>query len=125
MRYLITFNCYGHRLHGNSDGSVDKRHRLFGTPHAPASPGRLAFVRRIMREPVNKLGPEQRRAVLQSLLEAARRRGWRIWAAHVRPTHTHVVAEAEAPPEEILRGLESSCVPISLQIGQWAMMLRG
>jgi REP element-mobilizing transposase RayT len=107
MRYLVTFTCYGHRLHGDSDGSVDKQHRIFGTPYAPASPGRLAFVRRVMKEPVYELGPDQRRAVLKGVLEAARRRGWRIWAAHIRPTHAHVVAEGEAPPEEILRGLKA------------------
>jgi len=118
MRYLITFSCYGHRLHGHADGSVDKLHNSYKGPCAPASPGRLDYVRRAMKEPVYEMEKPQRRAVLQGLLEAARRRGWRIWAAHVRESHTHVVVEGEAPPEEILKAFKAYA-------SRWLAMLPG
>ena len=107
MRYLITFSCYGHRLHGDSNGTVDKHHKSYKGRYAPASPGRLAYVHQVMKEPAYELGELRRRAVLDGVLQAARRRGWRIWAAHVRQTHTHVVVEGEAPPEEILKAFKA------------------
>jgi len=107
VRYLITFTCYGHRLHGDPNGSVDKHHNAYLGRYAPPSPGRLAYVQQMMKERVYELEGLQRRAVLQGVLEAARRRGWRVWAAHVRQTHAHVVVDGEAPPAEILKAFKA------------------
>jgi hypothetical protein len=35
MAYLITFTCYGARLHVNSKGSVNRRHNIPGSPALP------------------------------------------------------------------------------------------
>ena len=35
LAYLITFACYGARLHGDESGSVDRHHNLPGTPYLP------------------------------------------------------------------------------------------
>lgn len=107
MRYLLTFSCYGHRLHGDPIGTVDKQHCVYGGRFAPGSAARLAYVRRLMNERMYELDGLRRKAVLRGMREGARRRGWRIWAAHVRENHVHVVVEGQDPPEMILAGLKA------------------
>src|ERR1700682_994243 len=46
-------------------------------------------------------------AVLAPLLERCSNRAWRLLAAHVRTSHVHVVAEAEARPERVMNNLRS------------------
>lgn len=47
---------------------------------------------------------EPRRAVvLATILEVAKHRRWRVWAAHVRTNHVHiVVTAAAAKPEKVM-----------------------
>ncbi|GIU78601.1 MAG: hypothetical protein KatS3mg005_1839 [Bryobacteraceae bacterium] len=108
MRYLLTFSCYGHRLHGQHPGTVDRRHNAYGAPMAPPSRARLSYVRRTMKHPRFHLDARGRSAVLESLHAACRKPGWTIWAAHVRSTHVHVVIEAECPPEKLLCQLKAA-----------------
>lgn len=35
--YLITFTCYGTRLHGDERGTVDDDHNIHGTPVLPTN----------------------------------------------------------------------------------------
>lgn len=35
--YLITFTCYGTRLHGDDRGTVDDDHNIHGTPVLPTN----------------------------------------------------------------------------------------
>jgi len=108
MRYFITFSCYGHFLHGQEPGTVDREHSKYGAPFAPASRRRLAYVRSLMKEPPFVLNGRCRDVVLGALLAACRKPGWTIWAAHVRATHVHVVIEADCRPEMVLRQLKAS-----------------
>ena len=38
LAYLITFTCYGTRLHGHKSGSVDRRHNAPGSPFLRGEP---------------------------------------------------------------------------------------
>ena len=47
--YLITFTCYGTRIHGDLDGSVDRYHNLWRTPMLEANSRRTRFERRLLK----------------------------------------------------------------------------
>ncbi len=51
MRYLITFTCYGARIHGDESGSVDREHNLFGTLPLEANSERVRTERHRMNQP--------------------------------------------------------------------------
>jgi REP element-mobilizing transposase RayT len=41
------------------------------------------------------------------MVELARDRGWRLWAAHVRTNHVHVVVSADRDPGRIMSDLKA------------------
>src|SRR3990167_6381427 len=52
LAYLITFTCFGTRLHGDESGSVDRNHNVPGTPFLPPDKTRLlAEEQRMKHEP--------------------------------------------------------------------------
>ena len=52
LSYLLTFTCYGARLHGDELGAVDREHDVPGTPYASPDAARLASARdRMTGEP--------------------------------------------------------------------------
>ena len=48
MTYLITFACYGCRLHGEESGSVDPEHNSPGNPTLEIYPERVSAERERM-----------------------------------------------------------------------------
>ncbi len=102
LAYLITFTCYGTRLHGDEDGSVNRRHRIPGTPLLPPRRGWVITDQRQMKQATHTLDRTRRAIVLRSLRQHCAHRGWRLLAAHVRSTHIHLVVAAEQAPERIL-----------------------
>jgi REP element-mobilizing transposase RayT len=107
MRYLITFACYGAHLHGGAAGSVDRRHKQFGSRLLEADPPRESAETSSMQQAPYALDQEARSAVLEALREVCLHRGWGLLAAHVRTNHVHVILEAEVPPERIMNALKS------------------
>jgi REP element-mobilizing transposase RayT len=108
MTYLITFSCYGSRIHGCPNGSVDREHNIPGSPTLPPTPARVADERARMAQPPYLLGDEtSRETVLVAIQEVCTHRGWTLLAAHVRTTHVHAVVEAESPPEPILNAFKA------------------
>src|SRR6516164_2785621 len=99
---FITFTTYGTWLHGRTPGSVDREHNVPGTPLLPPSAGRESARRGQMRQSAYLLDDARRQVVLRTVLEVARHRGWRLWAAHVRSNHIHVVVSAAVRPEKVL-----------------------
>ena len=102
LAYLITFACYGARLHGDENGSVDRRHNI---PRAPLLPPRRGWVitdQRQMKQGTYVLDPAGRDIVLRALRQHCAHRGWKLLAAHVRSTHVHFVVAAEQAPERVL-----------------------
>jgi REP element-mobilizing transposase RayT len=54
-----------------------------------------------------ELGSEQRRVVLQTMIDVSDHRGWTLVAAHVRTEHVHGVVAAEEPPERVMNAFKS------------------
>ena len=102
MRYLITFACYGGRLHGEESGSVDRYHNLVGSRLVQPDPERVRMERGRMLQEAYVLDEQGRAAVLAALRSHCLHRGWRLLAAHVRSNHVHAVVEAEVRPEKIM-----------------------
>ena len=107
MIYLITFACYGCRLHGDAAGSVDRAHNLPGSPLLEARPGRVAAESRKMDQPSYGMDGSRREVVLAALLERCQQQRWTLLAAHVRSNHVHLVVEAEASPERVMNDVKS------------------
>ena len=53
------------------------------------------------------LDEPRRAAVMVGLRTACNRRGWMLLAAHVRPSHVHVVVEADRNPELVMSALKA------------------
>ena len=102
LAYLITFTCYGMRLHGDEEGSVNRRHSIPGTPLLPPRRGWVVTDQRQRKQATYALDRTRRAIVLRTLRQHCAHRGWRLLAAHVRSTHVHMVVAAEQAPERIL-----------------------
>ena len=98
LAYFITWTCYGTWLHGEDEGSVDRRHNRFGEEYLPADPSRNDAEQRSMDQPCYHLHEARRKIVLETIIDQARYRGWTLLAVHVRSTRVHVVLQAELPP---------------------------
>ena len=102
MTYLITFACYGCRLHGEESGSVDPEHNRPGSAVLEKYPARVAAERERMDQDPYHLDRQRRDVVLEAIHEVCSYRGWTLLAAHVRSNHLHAVVEAEDPPEKVM-----------------------
>jgi REP element-mobilizing transposase RayT len=107
LTYLITFACYGCHLHGDPEGSVDRKHNLPGSPLVEPNPKRVSAERRLMEQPPYRMDAQRRQAVLASIVDRCSQRNWNLLAAHVRTNHVHLVVEGAVPPERILSNLKS------------------
>ena len=107
LAYFITFTCYGHWLHGDERGSVDPQHNQPGTPWLPPDPQRRRTSKSRMIQRSHQLDALPRRLVLSAICEVCQHRGWRLWAAHVRSRHVHVVVSGGPTPEKVMNDLKS------------------
>jgi REP element-mobilizing transposase RayT len=53
------------------------------------------------------LDHQRRQAVLESVSDVVRYRGWYLLAAHVRTNHVHVVLDADIEPEIVMNTLKA------------------
>ncbi len=95
MTYLITFACYGCRLHGDKSGSVDREHNLYGSRLVEQDAKRAAAACERMDQ------------TLAAILERCQLNHWTLLAAHVRTNHVHIVVDADVRPERIMNDLKS------------------
>jgi REP element-mobilizing transposase RayT len=109
LAYLITFNCYGARLHGDDSGSVDRDHNLPGTLYIPSDAERLrsVSVQERMNQPPYHLDGQRRLSVLETLQRVCIRRGWTLLALHVRSNHVHAVVHANIQPERVMNDFKA------------------
>jgi REP element-mobilizing transposase RayT len=107
LAYFITFTTYGTWLHGRDSGSVDRKHNFPHTPFLPADAELEAARKRSMRQQPYSLDEPRRLVVLQTILEVARHRDWKLWAVHVRTNHVHVIVTAREKPEKIMSDLKA------------------
>lgn len=92
--YFITFATYGHWLHGDATGSVDRQHNVFGTPVVEPNRLREKFERERMNQPAYDMDAARRAVVLAAIREVCTHRVWWLFVAHVRATHVHIVVQA-------------------------------
>ena len=109
LAYFITFSTYGTWLHGRGPGSVDREHNAPGTPFLPADEQLELEMRAAMRQEPYVLDEVRRQVVLRTIKEVAAHRKWKLWAAHVRSNHVHVVITAECKPEKVMADLKAWC----------------
>ena len=107
MTHLITFTCYGCHLHGDPEGSVDRKHNLPGSPLVEPSPQRVSAERRLMQHPPYRMDAPRRHAVLAAIVDRCSQQNWNLLAAQVRTNHIHLVVEGAVRPERILSNLKS------------------
>lgn len=104
--YLITWVCYGTWFPGQS-GAVPRAQNQFGAPlpEPDCSSERQSIHR--MAQRAYLLDAFRRQVVLESLQRACFDRGWKLWAAHVRSNHVHVVTTANRPPESVMNAMKA------------------
>ena len=107
LAYLITFTCYGTRLHGGEWGSVDRSHNLPTGPLAPADPRRIAAERGLMQSAPYSLDAPRRNVLLESIRSVCASRNWDLLAVHIRMAHVHLVVCADAKPERVMIDLKA------------------
>ena len=101
LAYLLTFTCYGIRLHGSPGGSVDRRHNVYGTPLLPESSWLEQVNRLRLAQPPFRLDRSQRKLVLTAVRLVCREKQWDLIALHVRSTHVHSVVAGDTTPQRI------------------------
>lgn len=94
--FLLTWSCYGQRLHGDSRGSVDDQNNIYATATVPTNPRLHSFEAARLAHAPTTLSAPMRRSVHQTILAHAALRGWCVHAANVRTTHVHVVVSGPA-----------------------------
>ena len=107
MTYLITFACYGAHMHGEEPGSVDRTHRIPGSPLVEPSSQRVECEKRQMDQLLYAMDGVRRQTVLAAIMERCADRRWHLKAAHVRTNHVHIVLTADARPERVMNDLKS------------------
>ena len=107
VTYLLTFSCYGTRLHGAESGSVDPKHNIPGNRLVKPNHARVASGRSRMTQERYEMDEPRRKCVLGAILEHCEYRSWPAIAAHVRMNHVHVVMDANEAPEKVLNELKA------------------
>jgi REP element-mobilizing transposase RayT len=107
LAYLITFGCYGVRLHGDERGSVDSQHNVPFTPFLLPNQRRQQFEEQSMMQPAYEMDEHRRSIVRDAICEVCRHRGWELLALHVRSNHVHLVVQANARPERAMNDFKS------------------
>ena len=123
LAYLITFSCYGARLHGDESGSVDRSHNVYGTPLLASNPSRVSSEERRTKQTPYCLDGSRRAIVLAAVVELCAHREWRLLAAHIRTQHVHMVIAAEDAPEKVLEDAKNT--PAGRSIAQARRMEPG
>ncbi|MEX0782672.1 MAG: transposase [Dehalococcoidia bacterium] len=109
LAYLITWTCYGARLHGDARGTVDVQHNQAGTAFVPPNLMREQFERSRMTQDPFMLTKPRRTVIRHAINETARASAWRVLCVNVRTNHVHVVLETVAEPARARNSLKSWC----------------
>lgn len=105
--YLITFRTHASWLHGDSRGSVDRKHNVFGTAMLPPNPVRQQREASLAATPVVSLTPPERQVVQRAIEEVCAHRGWRVHAVNVRSNHVHIVVSGSEQPERMMNAFKA------------------
>ena len=92
LAYFITFTTYGTWLHGDERGSIlrkDNHTRLI----AECTPLRRHETGMLKSKPVI-LSRGDRNAVISTIIKHCQIRKWKLYAAHVRTNHVHIIVKS-------------------------------
>lgn len=108
--YLLTWSCYGARLHGDARGSVDASHNEYGAPRVPPSARRVTVLQKSLKHSPTRLGESARQLVTDVIKKHCEVRGWELLAVNVRSNHVHVaIGNAGVSPESMMGQFKAWC----------------
>jgi REP element-mobilizing transposase RayT len=107
LGYLLTWTCYGTRLHGDARGTVDRHHNRYGEAPLPANPRRVAFEATRLAAPPFYLDAPRRHAVEGAIRRTCAMKGWLLSAVNVRTNHVHVVVRSPDLPDRVMASLKA------------------
>lgn len=107
LAYLLTFACYGARLHGDSRGTVDRKRNQFRARFMEENAALAGYEAAVMKHKAVQLDATEQRCVMQAIREVCDHLSWNLEAVHVRTNHVHAVVAAETDPETALHKFKS------------------
>lgn len=117
--YLITFRAHGTWLHGDSRGSVDRFHNIFGTARIPPNKEWQKYNQKLLIQRPVTLRRRQRNAIEEAIRETCKKRKWDFWATNARTNHVHSVVSARCKPEKALSALKANATRKLREAGFW------
>ena len=100
--YFITYRTYASWLHGDYKGSVHHAAAQIGTPTIPHHETMRLQIQSRLSSKEFILNYEQSKIVLQGIQLACTTYHWRLFAAHVRTDHAHMVIQAPVDPARVI-----------------------
>ena len=119
LAFLISFRCFGTWLHGDSRGSVDRFHNVYGTPKLGREPARVRYERTLMTQPPVRLNAKRRAAAEQGVKDACKKRGWQLWVVNARTNHVQSVVTANCSSKKVLTALKAYATKAMRETGCW------
>ncbi len=121
---FISWTCFGNWLPGDKRGYVSNtqlpggawlpKENVPGTPYTKDDPLTRHQARILMNQPPTRLTGSNALSVAESLVDAARKRGWRIMRGAIMANHVHVVI-TECPDDgeavrRVLKGISQAAL---------------
>ncbi|MBS0187480.1 MAG: transposase [Planctomycetes bacterium] len=91
LGYLLTWTCYGTRLHGDERGTVDMSHNVIGTPTLAHDNRRQGIMFKALVHAPYLLSDRSRQIVDETIRIHCTIRRWALHALNVRTNHVHIV----------------------------------
>ena len=107
IAYFLTFRTYGTWLPGDVRESVDKNYNQPNTPKKHPNEHLLTKSSQHMLHLPCILTSIERDIVLNAIICACKKYQWRLFAAHVRSNHIHVLVQSNKAPEHIMTQLKA------------------
>ncbi|HEV7645929.1 MAG TPA: transposase [Pyrinomonadaceae bacterium] len=95
LAVLFTFRCYGTWLHGDTRGSVDRAHNIYGMPFLAESSNWQDHQKKQMLRQELTLDTRMRQAAVAGVREVCARREWLMLAVNARTNHIHSVIDVK------------------------------
>jgi len=118
VTYLITFSTYGTHLHGDSRGSVDPNHNVPGTRLIEAMPNLRSYQEKSLRFAPYSITDREAQIILRGIRAECELKSWRLYAAHVRTNHVHVIVDTEITAERVMTALKAHATKLLRREGK-------
>jgi REP element-mobilizing transposase RayT len=102
LAWFLTFTLYGHWLHSDERGSVDRFHSTPDEPRVKPNAARHGYEQTLAGPAAPYLSPEMRASVTAAIREVCETRQWVLHAINVRTNHVHVVATGNVKAEVMM-----------------------